>query len=134
MRLLMFLAAISLNTTACGGSVMTAQRTAAPVLLGPVDRVGGHQSGTKRPDDAQFKTETEAGFYLHAYTPYVTASRYDTGSGPAAMSIATATFGKDDCDVHVLSLTSGGWVMNAVGTTWWHDESQLRGAVRRSVK
>ncbi len=134
MRLLVLLSALSLATTACGGSVMTAQRTASPVLLGPVDRVGGHRASPQRSGEATLKTSTEAGVYMHAYGTYFMASHFDSGSTPATLSLLDATSGKDDCDVHVSNLTAGGWVLNSFSTTWWQDESELRAWVRRSSR
>ena len=112
---------------------MTAPKTAAPVLLGPVDRVGGHKAAPDAPDAPYVGTASSTGFGLNVYGPYVSMYRYDTGTLPATEALLDATDARADRDVHVTSLKSGGWGMLASGITW-HNSAKLRGNVAKVAR
>jgi len=116
------------GSTACGGAVMTAPKTAAPVLLGPVDRVGGHRAGPDAADAPTVGASTGDGFAILDAGPYIYMQRYNTGSLPATNALLDATEARADRDVHVTSLKSGGWGFVAGGVAW-QDNATLRGTV-----
>ena len=129
MRLLPLLLPLSLAASAgCGGAVMAAPRTAAPVLLGPVDRVGGHRAPPDGANAPIVGATTGDGFALLNFGPYVYVERYDTGTVPATNALLDATEARADRDVHVTSLKSGGWGV-VLGGVSWQDSAKLRGTV-----
>lgn len=104
----------------CGGTVMTCPRTEAPVLLGPVDRIGGEA----RPVVAGNRTlraNNQMSFMItHAAGGTYTSAR-KTPRYAGAAPIWTAHLDPSS-DVHVTSARASGFVWDALGAFWMNNE------------
>lgn len=119
MRLLFIPFALSL--VACGGATMGAPKIANPVLLGPVDRVGGHRTELSR--DGHFvAATTQTSLMIAGYT----GSRVATGQLPVTVAVLDATEAHDDEDVRIEKLEATGFAMIFCGL-WYSDTLELRG-------
>jgi hypothetical protein len=100
----------------CVQSTLEAPAVPNPVLLGPVDRVGGHRAGQERAvglidgeasDDAS--SSTSAGV--------ATAQAKHVGSGAIMEQIVEATRGRPERDVRIDDIPAGAWARVTDGST-----------------
>ncbi|AKV01594.1 hypothetical protein AKJ09_08257 [Labilithrix luteola] len=107
------------TTTGCTATTsLSAARVPTPVLLGPVDRIGGHRAGgertiahlSKEVSDLVTVSETKSrhGNFVVIKREY---SQLSTGSGEVSREILTLTKGQADRDVRVDALPAGTYVM-----------------------
>jgi len=108
----------------CGGTVMTCPRTETPVLLGPVDRIGGEARPLVATNDR--KLEAHAQMMLEvtqvAGGTYITATK--TSRSVGATPIWKAHLERDE-DVHVTSARASGFVWDALGVFWMDNQVNL---------
>jgi len=99
---------------------MTCPRTETPVLLGPVDRIGGEarpRVASDRKLEAHAQTMLEV--TQMAGGTYVTATK--TSRSVGAVPIWKAHLERDE-DVHVTSARASGFVWDAFGVFWMDNQ------------
>lgn len=113
-------------TAGCAGTVMTCPRLETPVLLGPIDQIGGapQTARAELASDGNLRAEAERSFQItHAaggtYTRAVITPRF-AGSAPIWKAEVHA-----DSDVHVRSARASGFVWDALGMFWMDNEVHL---------
>lgn len=108
---------------------LSAERVPTPVLLGPVDRVGGHRAGGERTVAHLSKEVTDVVQVSTSSARYgntvVVKREYTamtTGSGEVSREILSLTKGQADRDVRVDALPAGAYVLwfggYAMGNVW----------------
>ena len=119
-------------STGCSGSVVSAPRVPVPVLLGPVDRVGGHRG--EGPVVAPFSVEIEDFVSASRNTQRVgsqlvtttTRSFSHEGTGKFSFLVLSSTNAQHDKDVHIRRLDTGAWFwvtpdLASMMLKQWHD-------------
>ncbi len=114
----------------CGGTVMTCPRVETPVLLGPVDRIGGTPSAVPSTDrtliaNAEFSFQMAHG----AGGMYTSATR--TARSAGAAPVWEARLHRDQ-DIRVASARTSGFVWDAFGMFWMDNEVRLEMAVTKA--
>ena len=72
---------------------------------------------------------SEQGFSIQNYGTYYSVSRWDTKADPITAVIVEKTDAKDERDVRVNHIVSGGWVFSAGGATWAENTGKFSATV-----
>jgi hypothetical protein len=110
----------SLSVGCAPESTVSAPRVPVPVLLGPVDRIGGHPGGSDADDQpsTQFSVEVEdfAGVSRdqkqtgNLVITRTTTTKLHDGAAKVSAAVLGVTDAQHDHDVHVRRLRAGAWV------------------------
>jgi hypothetical protein len=126
------LLAAGLLSTGCDATIKaTAPNVANPVLLGPVDRVGGHRASDAAPVGA-FSVVLQDSTAAIAL-PYVTVNAVTLGHDPKNVTYAVllATHADPSLDAHVESVTAEGSCLFALYYASCSESSALAGRVTK---
>lgn len=116
-------ALVAASVVGCTSTSVSAPRVPVPVLLGPVDRVGGHRGEGAVRDSISVEIE-------HSYasssnrtqvgnTTYVTqtVSEFREGGGAFSTQILESTNAQHDADVRIEKIGTGAWLLLFVGAS-----------------
>ena len=111
-------AAVAMAMTGCSETTMQVQGCPNPVLLGPVDRIGGHRaSPTKAVATAKLEVEDFASASSkteHGVTTRTTSAA-SIGTEGVGLVLVEKTEGRRDRDVRVRKLPVGAWAWMLIG-------------------
>ena len=102
----------------CGHTSLEIPLVPNPVMLGPVDRIGGHQA-TNAPVLQSIEGEVDDQVYYSQGSNIISFSRTSTKSAAVARNVLVATHGRPDRDVRVQKLSVGAWGTVGAGTVWF---------------
>ena len=125
-------ALLAAGAMACSAeSQISAPRVPVPVLLGPIDRVGGHRGEGEGITSVRVEVED---FFAESTTReeigntvYVTQTTevMHEGSGKLSHRILEATGAKHDKDVHIRTIGTGAWVGGGKRDEWVEVEATV---------
>lgn len=137
MRKCVLLLSLAAATTGCSQATLQASYVPNPVLLGPVDRVGGRPGATAPTTLRRIETEVndfasvETNQKKVGNTVIVTqkTTAYHAGSGVVTSELLVGTEGRAERDVRVDGIPLGAWAWIAGGTVMAERWVGLRGRV-----
>lgn len=100
------------TATGCTPTTMAVTGCPNPVLLGPVDRVGGHRAAPAKAIssiDVEVADFAEASSSTDGYARTTTARATSSGTQHVGLAAIEKTEGRPDRDVHVKAIPVGAW-------------------------
>jgi hypothetical protein len=115
--------AVAVALGGCSGSVVSAPRVAAPVMFGPVERVGG--TLVRADAEGEELNATSSSGYCFFTAGGGSGSRWDSKAEPVTELLTRVTHASDAADVRVIRIVAGGWVFNVPGGLWSENSGTL---------
>ena len=135
MRKVALLLAAAACSTACAPATLEAAYVPNPVLLGPVDRVGGHrgEGKTLQPVNAEVNDFVSVSTSTNRVgnTTYTTTTTgiVHNGGGQVTSAVLAGTQGRAERDVRVDGLPAGAWAFVGGGSAMTNRWVGLEGRI-----
>jgi hypothetical protein len=106
-----------LGVAGCAPSTLEAPLVPNPVLLGPVDRVGGHRAGQDR-TLGTIEGEASSSFSASRSGGVQTASAFHQGASAIAADVLATTQGRPERDVRIDEIPAGAYAFVGGGAAF----------------